>query len=139
MQYLFGALRVRAISKVNVYTFRGRNSTIFIVVSLLRGGQFFKKRLCSLRSKIFSKSGPIVDRIYSPRQQIVSHKSSPFVQESQQEVTIVPLCPGKQARGHNCSPLSRKASRPQKLFPFVQESQQEVTKVVSLCKNFRKT
>ena len=38
--------------KVNGYSFRGNNSSIFIFASLLYRGQFLKERICSSRRKL---------------------------------------------------------------------------------------
>ena len=55
------------------YTFRGRNSFIFIFTSHLIGGQHLKKRICSPRVD------PVLKGLHCPGKQIGSEKKlSPF-------------------------------------------------------------
>ena len=50
--------------KVSQYIFRGNNSAIFVVASLLITSQHFKERVCSLMSKLFLWSVDLILEVF---------------------------------------------------------------------------
>ena len=79
--------------KVNGYTFRGRNSVIFIVASQLNCSHFMKERICSYQSKFIPlRVNPILERLSPPDKQTGSHENYlPLKTWKKKKVCVVPI------------------------------------------------